>query len=198
MQQINNGFQSKYWIDEKTGEVFEKQGSEIFKVKCDKYKYRLKTVKGITKTISIKPLYKIVFNKNFCIDKIQDLEGEQWKVINKTNNLYQVSNMGRVKSLHGYTAIILKPKNTKLKYDRIDISINGEQTTRTIHSLVAEYFLPKPENINCIIHHKNLNSKDNRAKNLQIMERGEHRRLHQKIKEQEANNGSTEPKNNIY
>lgn len=30
------------------------------------------------------------------------------------------------------------------------------------------------------------------------MERGEHRRLHQKIKEQEANNGSTEPKNNIY
>lgn len=74
--------------------------------------------------------------------------------------------MGRVKSLHGYKAIILKPKNTVLKYDRVDISIDSKPVTRTIHSLVAEYFLPKPENINSIIHHKNLNPKDNRAENL--------------------------------
>lgn len=116
--------------------------------------------------------------------------------------MYYISNMGRVKSLKGYKAKILQPKHTKLEHDRIDLSVDGFPTTRTIHSLVAEYFLPKPNSINCIVHHKDGNAKNNCASNLQIMERGEHTRLHNKLnakkKGEKKENASTESENNIH
>ena len=182
LKQINNNFLPVYYIDSETAEVFQKKGVEHLKVKCYNNTYRLKTIDGTIKAINLKPLYRLCFNKNYCIDEIEDLKGEQWKEINDTEGKYLISNQGRVKSLQGYKAIILKPKETILNYDRIDISIKGTPITRTIHSLVAEYFLERPDNINMVIHHINHNTKDNRAENLQYLDRTEHALKHKRKK----------------
>lgn len=188
LKQIEDIFSpGMYFIDSETAEVYIKENNEFKKVKCNKRQYKLKTINGELKSINMKPLYYICFNKNFCNDNIKDLPGEEWKEIKKSNGMYYISNQGRVKSLKGYNAIILKPKKTNLNYDRVDLFLNGLQQTRTIHSLVAEYFLYKPNNENVVIHHKNLNSKDNRAENLQYLERLEHQKLHSKLKKERKN-----------
>ena len=184
LKQINNEFASMYWIDEETAEVFKKNEIDFFKIKCYNNTYRLKTIYGTTRAINIKPLYRLCFNKNFCIDKIQDLPGEEWKEIRNTDGMYYISNCGRVKSLKGYNAIILKPKKSVQKYERVDITIKGIQQTRTIHSLVAEHFLDRPETMNFIIHHINEDTKDNNVKNLVYMDRADHTILHNKKKKE--------------
>lgn len=184
LKQINNEFSSMYWIDEETAEVFKKNDIDFFKIKCYNNTYRLKTIYGTTRAINIKPLYRLCFNKNFCIDKIQDLPGEEWKEIRDTDGMYYISNCGRVKSLKGYNAIILKPKKSVQKYERVDITIKGIQQTRTIHSLVAEHFLDRPETMNFIIHHINEDTKDNNVKNLVYMDRADHTILHNKKKKE--------------
>lgn len=184
LKQINNNFASIYWIDSETAEVFKKNAVDFIKIKCYNYTYRLKTTDGTTRAINIKPLYRLCFNKNFCIDKIQDLPGEEWKEIKDTDGMYYISNCGRVKSLKGYNAIILKPKQTVLKYDRVDIIVKGIAQTRTIHSLVAEYFLQRPDTMNVIIHHINENTKDNTVNNLVYMDRADHTILHKKKKKE--------------
>lgn len=51
----------------------------------------------------------MVYNKEFCIDNIENLKDEEWKPIIETDGLYFVSNKGRIKSYHDYKAKILKP-----------------------------------------------------------------------------------------
>lgn len=70
LKQINNNFASIYWIDSETAEVFKKNAVDFIKIKCYNYTYRLKTTDGTTRAINIKPLYRLCFNKNFCIDEI--------------------------------------------------------------------------------------------------------------------------------
>ena len=62
---------------------------------------------------------------------------EVWKEIENYEELYWVSNLGRVKSKRK----ILKPINSE--YLKVGLSKNGIQTTKYIHRLVAETFLGK-------------------------------------------------------
>lgn len=64
---------------------------------------------GKWKRPTLKDLYRKVYNKEFCIDNIISLPKEEWKEIDGTSGKYFISNYGRVKSLCGYDAIILKP-----------------------------------------------------------------------------------------
>lgn len=94
--------------------------------------------------------------------------------------------MGRVKSLDGYEAIILKPYTSKTsKYQRVDIFENGKRVSKLIHQLVALYFLPfvMPENpFDIVIHHKDLDIANNKADNLTYMDRSKHQQLHNNIR----------------
>lgn len=69
----------------------------------------MQSAKGNYKRITLKKLYRKVYNKEFCIDEIENLSGEEWKPIENTDNKYFISNYGRVKSYCGYNAIVLKP-----------------------------------------------------------------------------------------
>lgn len=62
---------------------------------------------GKRKRISLKKLYRKVFNKEYCIDNIENLKNEIWKEINATNGRYFISNYSRVKSYCRYNAIII-------------------------------------------------------------------------------------------
>lgn len=60
---------------------------------------------------------------------------EVWKDIKGYEGYYQVSNLGRVKSLRNNT--ILKINDVKGGYSQVGLSINGKQKTKRIHRLVA-------------------------------------------------------------
>lgn len=99
---------------------------------------------------------------------------EIWKDIKGYENLYQVSNLGNVKSLDKYinngTGLFFKKgQNLKIKvykgYCYIRLNKNGEQKQFLLHRLVAEHFIPNPENKPCI-DHINTDKTDNRIENL--------------------------------
>ena len=95
---------------------------------------------------------------------INDLENEIWKDIKDYEGLYQVSNYGRVKSLEkvviktyrgnrNHKARILKQSNVK-GYLYVKLQKNKQKKNFGVHRLVAEAFIPNPDNYNEIDHIK--------------------------------------------
>lgn len=81
---------------------------------------------------------------------------ESWKDIKKYEGLYQISNLGRVKSLERFAngkggrkrlvkERILKTKVHGHGYEAVAISKDGKKTTFSVHRLVAIAFIPNPE-----------------------------------------------------
>lgn len=103
---------------------------------------------------------------------------ERWKDIPNFEGLYQVSNLGRVKSLPrkvpskkwGWMFIqerILKSTNAK-GYCAITLSKNGVCTAHRAHQLVwFSFFGPIPASLE--INHKNGIKSDNRINNLELL-----------------------------
>lgn len=98
---------------------------------------------------------------------------EVWKDIKNFENLYQGSNWGRVKSLERIDCIghhrkerILKPKKDKYGYFQVNLWKNGKKKTFTVHRLVAEAFIPNPNNLPCI-NHKDECKTNNNVNNLE-------------------------------
>lgn len=94
---------------------------------------------------------------------------EIWRDVKGYEGLYQISNLGRVKSLN-YKKMkvekILSLKPKKQGYARVNFSKNGIRKTFTVHRLVALAFIPKEKNKN-LINHKNEIKNDNRVCNLE-------------------------------
>lgn len=88
---------------------------------------------------------------------------EIWRDIKDYEGLYQVSNLGRVKNL--ITGKILKQILQKTGYFSVILCKNGIKTLYLIHRLVAEAFIPNPENKPCIDHINRVRN-DNRIENL--------------------------------
>lgn len=88
---------------------------------------------------------------------------EIWKEIKGFNN-YKVSNFGRVISIR--TNKILKPTDNGRGYLRF-LLLGDDNNTHTvyIHRIIAEAFIPNPDNKPCI-DHINTNKQDNRIENI--------------------------------
>jgi hypothetical protein len=82
---------------------------------------------------------------------------EIWKDINGYEGLYQVSSNGKIKSSKNNKILALH-KNTK-GYKQITLHKNGDRKRKMVHRLVAEAFIPNPNNYP-IINHKD-ECKDN-------------------------------------
>lgn len=80
------------------------------------------------------------------------------------NGRYQVSNLGRVKSLIGHEKI-LKPE-IRTGYYAVNLSKNNKQKSKRIHRLVAETFIPNPDNLPQV-NHKDENKLNNNVANLE-------------------------------
>ena len=86
---------------------------------------------------------------------------EIWKDIKGYEGLYQVSSLGRVKRVD--TDRILKTYANK-GYHQVQLSKNNIKSNKTIHRLVAQAFIPNPENkpeVNHIDEDKSNNSISN-------------------------------------
>lgn len=103
---------------------------------------------------------------------------EIWKEVSGFEGLYEVSNLGRVRSLDHTTNIT--PKNNKAPYERFVKGriLNGTDCNGyhrfslgrghliDAHILVARTFIPNPENKRCV-NHIDGNKKNNRVENLE-------------------------------
>ena len=96
---------------------------------------------------------------------------EIWKEIEGANGMYQVSNLGNVKS---FTRIkkggLLKPGRYSNGYLFVhfakDTDKKGERHSYLIHRLVAQAFLPNPDGLPQV-NHKDENKTNNRVDNLE-------------------------------
>ncbi|MBO7079503.1 MAG: HNH endonuclease [Bacilli bacterium] len=101
---------------------------------------------------------------------------EIWKDIKDYEGLYQVSNFGRVKSLekkvwNRYEFIvrkerILKTKNNSKEYCIVKLYKDNKHYNKKIHRLVAEAFIPNPNDLPQI-NHIDGNKNNNNANNLE-------------------------------
>ena len=106
---------------------------------------------------------------------------EEWRPVVGWEGLYDVSNIGRVRSLVRYYDIInkrgipmhikrggkvIKGKIMPNGYILIRLRKDGEETNALAHRLVAQAFIPNPDNLP-IINHKDLNTCNNRVDNLE-------------------------------
>lgn len=91
---------------------------------------------------------------------------EEWRPVKGYEGLYEVSNMGRVKSLHTSQGIILKQCMNTKGYMGIDLYKNGTRNMKMVHRLVATAFIRNPNNYE-VVNHKNGNKKNNTVDNLE-------------------------------
>lgn len=104
---------------------------------------------------------------------------EIWKPILGYEGLYEVSNLGKIKSLkqirtcwNGYKIIRyeIPEKILSLRirsnYLAVGLTKNKKQMTYTVHRLVAETFIENPDNLPCV-NHKDENKLNNCIDNLE-------------------------------
>lgn len=88
---------------------------------------------------------------------------EIYKPIKGYEGLYEISNMGNVRSIRNNK--VLKPNTDKYGYFYVIFSVNQKRKTLKVHRLVAETFIENPEN-KPTVDHKNTDKKDNHVENL--------------------------------
>lgn len=95
------------------------------------------------------------------------IENEIWKDIRGFDGDYQISNYGRVKSLKKGKTLILSPILGRTQdYYTIGLNKNGEKKHYSVNRLVAEAFVPNPNNYP-EVNHIDENTKNNHADNLE-------------------------------
>ena len=104
---------------------------------------------------------------------------EVWRDVKGYEGLYQVSNMGRVKSLGRKDRFgrvikerILEPAVTHNGYLRVGLHVDGKRKMLRVHRLVCEAFHENPDN-KPEVNHINEAKTDNRACNLEWSTRTE-------------------------
>ncbi len=119
-------------------------------------------------------------------DIIQRLTGEVWKPVRienlAANEVYEISNFGRIKSfkVDKEKGAIIRGSSLK-GYKILNIKLEGnKRTTRYVHKLVAESFIPKDNSKQEHVIHLDFDKTNNHVQNLKWVTK-ETMFAHQKI-----------------
>lgn len=100
---------------------------------------------------------------------MNDIGMEEWKNIKRFEGLYQISNMGNVRSLNYKRTHIIKNMRLRLNTNRylsVILRNNNKSYPLMIHRIVAESFIPNPNNYK-EVNHKDEDKTNNRTDNLE-------------------------------
>lgn len=89
------------------------------------------------------------------VDKFKDLDC-----------FYSVSEGGQIKSLRSGKILKTRTDSKGKGYAYVNLNYNGKKVTRQVHRLVAQVFLPNPNNLPCV-NHKDENPANNNVSNLE-------------------------------
>lgn len=89
----------------------------------------------------------------------------EWRAVKGYEGLYEVSDTGQIRSLFRYKKV-LKPNIMNTGYHTIELFKNGTSKRLLIHRLVAQAFIPNPENFPQV-NHKDENRSNNAVDNLE-------------------------------
>lgn len=91
----------------------------------------------------------------------------EWYLLNINPN-YEITKTGLIRNIHTKYVLI---QQERLKYLRVRLNY-GDCKTYSVHRLVAEQFIPNPEN-KLEVNHKDFNTKNNNVENLEWVTRQE-------------------------
>ena len=103
------------------------------------------------------------------IDNFTDTEltNEVWRDIAGYEGMYQVSDLGRVRSLKYGKVRVLKPNKNKYGYLVVGLSKENKRKTVKVHRLVASAFIPNDDDSKTQINHRNEDKTENKVSNLE-------------------------------
>lgn len=103
------------------------------------------------------------------IDNFTDTEltNEVWRDVDGYDGMYQVSDLGRVRSLKFGKVRVLRPGKGRGGYLIVDLSKENKKKTVKVHRLVAQAFIPNDDESKTIINHRNSIRDCNRVSNLE-------------------------------
>ena len=106
------------------------------------------------------------------------MKEEIWKPVPGYEGLYEASTYGRIRSIERFVyhrrckrfqkrkSVILKPSISSRGYYTIVFGINGTRKAYAVHRIIAETFLPNPNNLP-VVNHKDENKANNAVSNLE-------------------------------
>ena len=96
-----------------------------------------------------------------------ELENEKWKDIEGYDGAYQVSELGRVRSLKFGKVRVLRAYKRDSGYLQLTLSKHNKIKRFSVHRLVAQAFIPNYDDSKNEVNHINELKSDNRAVNLE-------------------------------
>ena len=94
------------------------------------------------------------------------MDEEIWCPIKGYESLYEVSDKGRVKSIGYCKERILSPGKHSKGYLQVELYKNGDRKMCKVHRLVAQAFIPNPDNLTQV-NHKDEDKENNSVQNLE-------------------------------
>lgn len=98
----------------------------------------------------------------------EDVPEEEWRDVLGFEELYQVSNLGNVRTVKRGEATVMAQEKQQNGYLSVHLRNRGIERRASVHRLVAEAFIPNPDGLRDV-NHKNGIKTDNRLENLEWM-----------------------------